>query len=85
LVVLAGEAPTIDTSLLSPRIRQYTPTEEEVPLDTGSLPAAVEALERKMIGAAIRKFGGNKTRAAEELKVSRRNLIRLVQKYQLEK
>jgi two-component system, NtrC family, response regulator HupR/HoxA len=85
LVVLAGDSATIDASLLSPRIRQYTPTEEEIPMDTGSLPAAVEALERKMIGAAIRKFGGNKTRAAEELKVSRRNLIRLVQKYQLEK
>jgi transcriptional regulator with PAS, ATPase and Fis domain len=85
LVVLAGESPAIDASLLSPRIRQFTPAEEEPAYDTGSLPAAVEALERKMIGAAIRRHGGNKTRAAEELKVSRRNLIRLVQKYQLEK
>ena len=85
LVVLAGDAPSIDTSLLSPRIRQYTPSDEEPAYDTGSLPAAIEALERKMIGAAIRRHGGNKTRAAEELKVSRRNLIRLVQKYQLEK
>jgi two-component system, NtrC family, response regulator HupR/HoxA len=85
LVVLAGDSPAIDTSLLSPRIRQFTPTEEEPAYDHGSLPAAVEALERKMIGAAIRRHGGNKTRAAEELKVSRRNLIRLVQKYQLEK
>jgi len=85
LVVLAGESPSIDASLLSPRIRQFTPAEEEPAYDTGSLPAAVEALERKMIGAAIRRHGGNKTRAAEELKVSRRNLIRLVQKYQLEK
>jgi len=86
LVVLAGDSPAIDTSLLSPRIRQFTPTTEEEPVyDHGSLPAAVEALERKMIGAAIRRHGGNKTRAAEELKVSRRNLIRLVQKYQLEK
>jgi two-component system response regulator HupR/HoxA len=87
LVVLAGEATTIGLDLLSPRIRTWTPTEdlEPAPLDTGSLPAAVEALERRMIGAAMRRFGGNKTRAAEELKVSRRNLIRLVQKYQLEK
>jgi two-component system, NtrC family, response regulator HupR/HoxA len=86
LVVLSGDAATIDTPLLSPRIRQYTPAEDEVaPGDEGSLPTAVEALERKMIGAAIRRHGGNKTRAAEELKVSRRNLIRLVQKYQLEK
>jgi two-component system, NtrC family, response regulator HupR/HoxA len=85
LVVLAGDSPAIDAPLLSPRIRQFTPAEEEPAYDTGSLPAAVEALERKMIGAAIRRHGGNKTRAAEELKVSRRNLIRLVQKYQLEK
>jgi transcriptional regulator with PAS, ATPase and Fis domain len=85
LVVLAGDSPSIDAALLSPRIRQFTPAEEEPTIDTCSLPAAVEALERKMIGAAIRRHGGNKTRAAEELKVSRRNLIRLVQKYQLEK
>ena len=85
LVVLAGESPAIEGTLLSPRIRQFTLPDEEPVYDTGSLPAAVEALERKMIGAAIRRHGGNKTRAAEELKVSRRNLIRLVQKYQLEK
>jgi len=86
LVVLAGDAASIDATLLSPRIRQYTPSPDDEPTyDSGSLPAAIEALERKMIGAAIRRHGGNKTRAAEELKVSRRNLIRLVQKYQLEK
>ena len=51
--------------------------------DEASLPAAIEALERRMIGEAMRRHAGNKTRAAEELKVSRRNLIRLVQKYQL--
>jgi len=86
LVVLAGDAPIISIELLSPRIRGWTPAEEPEPEpDTGSLPAAVEALERRMIGAAMRRHNGNKTRAAEDLKVSRRNLIRLVQKYQLEK
>jgi len=85
LVVLAGESPTISADLLSPRIRQWAPAEDAVAAaDVGSLPAALEALERKMIGAAMRRHGGNKTRAAEELKVSRRNLIRLVQKYELE-
>jgi DNA-binding NtrC family response regulator len=49
----------------------------------GSLPAAIEALERKMIGAAMKRHNGNKTRAAEDLQVSRRNLIRLCQKYEL--
>ena len=46
--------------------------------------AAVEALERRMIATSLQRHGGNKTRAADELKVSRRNLIRLVQKYQLD-
>ena len=86
LVVLAGDAPAIGLELLSPRIRQYAPAPDAEPAaaEDGSLPAAVEALERRMIGAAMRRHNGNKTRAAEELKVSRRNLIRLVQKYQLE-
>jgi transcriptional regulator with PAS, ATPase and Fis domain len=85
LVVLAGDSTTIGPELLSPRIRLWVPSAEDAgPIDTNSLPAAVEALERRMIGAAMRRHGGNKTRAAEELKVSRRNLIRLVQKYELE-
>jgi transcriptional regulator with PAS, ATPase and Fis domain len=85
LVVLAGDSPTIGPELLSPRIRQWAPAApDDHVLEPGSLPAAVEALERRMIGAAMRRHGGNKTRAAEELKVSRRNLIRLVQKYELE-
>ncbi len=74
----------IGAELLSPRIRQYAPVAAlEAAEDEASLPAAIEALERRMIGDAMRRHGGNKTRAAEDLKVSRRNLIRLVQKYQL--
>ncbi|MGN6109338.1 MAG: helix-turn-helix domain-containing protein, partial [Kofleriaceae bacterium] len=85
LVVLAGDATTISAALLSPRIRLWMPSPDHEPAipETGSLPAAIEALERRMIGAAMRRHNGNKTRAAEDLKVSRRNLIRLVQKYQL--
>jgi len=85
LVVLAGDEPLIGPDLLSPRIRQWVPADHpSLETTPDSLPAAVEALEKRMIGAAMRRHGGNKTRAAEELKVSRRNLIRLVQKYELE-
>jgi two-component system response regulator HupR/HoxA len=79
LVVLAGAEPVIDVELLSPRIGAAP----EVPRDPYALPAAVEALERQMIGDALRRHAGNKTRAASELRISRRNLIRLCQKYQL--
>ena len=79
LVVLAGDALAIDASLLSPRIGAAP----SAPRDPYSLPEAVEALERQMIGAALHRHGGNKTRAAAELHVSRRNLIRLCRQYGL--
>jgi two-component system response regulator HupR/HoxA len=82
LVVLAGDEPVIGEDLLSPRIHHHRPVTEVA--DSPSLPAAVEALERRMIGEALRRHRGNKTRASAELQVSRRNLIRLCQKYHLE-
>ncbi len=86
LVVLSGDDPVIGEELLSPRIRQHAsgivvPAAET---DLKSLPAALESLERRMIVDALRRHQGNKTRASADLKVSRRNLIRLVQKYGLD-
>ena len=57
------------------------PTEEIL---GGTLPDAVEALERRMIASALSRSKGNKTRAAEALGISRRNLIRKVQAYDLD-
>jgi len=84
LVVLSGDAPIIDDELLSGRIRASPEraTTEADPLPR-RLPDAVQALERRMIGEALARHEGNKTRAAEDLGISRRNLIRLAQKYQL--
>ncbi|HVV86733.1 MAG TPA: sigma 54-interacting transcriptional regulator, partial [Kofleriaceae bacterium] len=88
-VVLSGDDEVIDEDLLSPRIRHHHPhAAEPAPatpaLDDRSLPQALESLERSMILDALRRHHGNKTRAAAELKVSRRNLIRLCQKYALD-
>ncbi len=86
LVVLAGEERTIDERLLSVRIRQHVPSAARtVPTTHHSLPDAVKSLERKMILDALERHNWNKTRASAELRISRRNLIRLVQKYELEK
>ena len=85
LVVLAGDERVIPEDLLSPRIRAHVrgndPLAEPV---TSSLPDAVRSLERRMIHEALERNNWNKTRASAELKISRRNLIRLVQKYELE-
>ncbi len=57
---------------------------DEIHITGSTLPEAVEALERKMIGEALRRVKGNKTRAAQALGISRRNLIRKVQAYGLD-
>ena len=49
-----------------------------------SLPAAVDALERNLIYEVLKRTHWNKTKAAEELRISRRNLIRKVNKYKLD-
>ena len=79
LLVLAGDERVIGEELLSPRIRAAAPTAGE----EAGLPGAVEQLERTMIAEALRRHGNNKTRVATELGISRRNLIRLCQKYEL--
>jgi two-component system, NtrC family, response regulator HupR/HoxA len=83
LVVLAGDAPSIETDMLTPRIRDAV-ADRPAPSNPESLPEAIAALEREMIAAALHKHRGNKSRAAQALQVSRRNLIRLVHKYQLD-
>lgn len=83
LVVLAGDEDEIAPELLSQRIRAPRPALVDEP-PPASLPQAIEALERQMIREALSRHGGNKTKAAAELNVSRRNLIRLVHKYRLE-
>ncbi len=85
MIVLSADDRVIDEDLVSPRLKQEAAAAEPEP-DAGSessLPSAVRALERKMIAAALASHRGNKTRAAEELGISRRNLIRLVQRYSL--
>ncbi|HWN67672.1 MAG TPA: sigma 54-interacting transcriptional regulator [Haliangium sp.] len=85
LVVFAGDDVLIQEDLLSRRIREPEPARTVAPSDTGhSLPRAVDELERRMIVESLQRNDWNKTRAAAELEISRRNLIRLVQKYGLE-
>ena len=87
LVVLSSDGDLIDETLLSDRIQgdsALLPSAEAVDLESLPLPEALRTLERRMILAALGRHKWNKTRAAAELQVSRRNLIRLVQKYDLE-
>jgi len=84
LVVLAGDEKVIGEELLSARIRQAPEKDEASAPGVASLPAAVDLLERNMILEVLKRNHWNKTRAAAELRISRRNLIRKVEKYKLE-
>jgi len=88
LIVLSGPMiTTIDQDLLSPRIR-YRPLPDPaltaVHTDL-SLPEALEAMERAMIFEHLKRCRWNKTKTAQALGVSRRNLIRKVSKYGLDR
>jgi transcriptional regulator with PAS, ATPase and Fis domain len=85
LVVLAGDEKVIAEGLLSGRIKQHAVREDGAPPSgPASLPAAVDTLERNMIYEVLKRNHWNKTKAAAELRISRRNLIRKVAKYQLD-
>ena len=91
LWVLSGKDEVIGELVFDEEVDQFSPRARPTvqrqsslpptPPHGTSLPDAVEALERRMITAALERASGNKTRAAEELGISRRNLIRKVQSY----
>ena len=89
LVVLAGADQDVAESLLSPRILRSEDTPrsalDEIETPHNDLPGALESLERRMLLDGLRRTGWNKTRTAKELGISRRNLIRKVDRYQLDK
>jgi DNA-binding NtrC family response regulator len=82
---VAVAAPTGANGSHAPNGHASPASTEAFSLDPGvSMPDAVERLERRMIGDELRKARGNKTKAADALGISRRNLIRKVQAYGLD-
>jgi len=85
LLVLCGEDEVIQEEFLSPRIR-YVNLNPQLPQASElNLPQAIERLEKDMILDHLKRARWNKSRAAETLGISRRNLIRKVQLYQLDR
>ena len=70
----------ITPDVLSDRFAGLPPVE---PVHDGTLRAAVERLERELIGAALQRNSGNHTHTAAELGLSRRGLLDKLQRYRL--
>jgi transcriptional regulator with GAF, ATPase, and Fis domain len=74
---------TINPEHLSPRIRDYRPPNVEAPLSQ-SLKDLVEDLERRVIRASLLRHGWNKSRVAQDLKISRLGLRKKLERYGLD-
>lgn len=72
----------ITAGLLSPEIREHSGERELPPTGLG-LDEGVRAVEKKMILRALEENGGNKTGAAEALKVSRMRLYQKMRQHGL--
>lgn len=60
------------------------PSGIDLPRDSLSIPAAVQATERALIDAALRRTAGNRTHAAELLEISQRSLLNKIQLYDID-
>ena len=81
-LTLAPDQGTITPDLFSDSIRFAIDT----PLNDkdGSVQAVTDRLERSMVQKALEEAGGNRTRAAQKLGLSRRGLLNKIRRYGLE-
>jgi DNA-binding NtrC family response regulator len=78
-----GSGDTVDVPDLPPHIRA-SPDESALPLAFGDDVPSLDAAERSLIVAALRKTGGNKNQAARTLGIDRQRLYRKLEKYHLQ-
>jgi len=80
LVALHGGEEIITAGMLSPHIDEAD--DENAGADAGgALPGAVKRLERAMIREALRRFAGNRTKAAGELGITRQGLLKKLKRH----
>ena len=72
---------TLPARLLADLDVSSDPSGIGLPRDSLSIPAAVQATERALIDAALRRTSGNRTHAAELLQISQRSLLNKIQLY----
>ncbi len=86
-----SETPEIGVEGLPAQVRTAAPEDDDdaapglsLPTDTLSIPRAVQATERALIEAALKRTGGNRTHAAQLLEISQRNLLTKIQRYAID-
>jgi transcriptional regulator with GAF, ATPase, and Fis domain len=82
-LTLAPDQGTITPDLFSDSIRNPTNDIPDGPKQ-GTVHAVTDRLEKSLVQKALEEFGGNRTRAAEKLGLSRRGLLNKIRRYGLE-
>jgi Nif-specific regulatory protein len=80
-VALAQDEGCIELSSLSEKIVERSAQVRPEMNVQGTLKEMVEALEKSVLSQSLEKHGGNRTRAAKELGLSRYGLIKKMQRY----
>lgn len=83
IVTLHRGVRKITPEQLSPHIRKKTHrlVDEGTSLATETLPERVQRLERRMIGDALKRFNGNRTKAAHALGITRQGLLKKLKRF----
>ncbi len=84
MVVLSDRSPVLGPQLLSAKVLARATVPDETPASTGTLKERVEALEAGILSETLSRHGGNKTRAAAELGLSRVGLRNKLARYGLD-
>ncbi len=82
--ILLAPGNTLEISDLPPTLKgDYSLSSDHVPEGISSIKAASRILEKELIERALRKTGGNRTKAAKMLEISRPILISRIKEYGL--
>ncbi|RPJ45627.1 MAG: AAA family ATPase, partial [Candidatus Latescibacterota bacterium] len=79
LVAVSSDGAWVSAEDLAPEITQGAP----LAASGGTLSEVVERIERQMIEEALHRSGGNKSRAARGLGISRRGLLNKLERYRI--
>ncbi len=83
--ILLAPGNTLEISDLPPTFKgDYSPSSNRLPEGISSIKAASRILEKELIARALRKTGGNRTKAAKMLEISRPILISRIKEYELD-
>jgi len=82
-LTLAGDEAVISETYLSERIRQDADSDSPAGAPPATIQEATARLERKMVEDALHKSGGNRSRAARVLGLTRQGLLNKIRRYEI--